>query len=151
MTRNRRLVLIGLIALVLGGAIIAGFYLAPGAKPGCTAEGIQPPTGASSENFLIVASSTGFNDSADHGVPATCWPVIHVSKGTMVNITVYNSDTQVHGFQVAHYLASPTEAIAPGQRVSFSFLADEAGTFQIYCAIPCSIHWAMISGELVVT
>ncbi len=136
---------------MLVGAVVTGYYLTTGGKTGCSAGGLQPPSGAASQSFLIIASSTGFNDSANHGVPANCWPVVHVPRGTMVNITVYNEDTQVHGFQIAHYLASPTEAIAPGQRVSFSFLADEAGTFQVYCAIPCSIHWAMISGELVVT
>jgi hypothetical protein len=30
-------------------------------------------------------------------------------------------------------------------------MADESGTFRIYCSIPCTVHWAMQSGELVVT
>lgn len=100
---------------------------------------------------MIIASITGFNDSVDHGVPANPWPVIHVSKGTVLNFTVINEDKQAHGFQVSHYLDTPIETIAPGQKVSFTFVADEAGTFRIYCSIFCTVHWAMQSGELVVT
>ncbi len=101
--------------------------------------------------MLIVASITGFNDSADHGVPASPWPVVQVSKGTLVNFTVYNSDKQAHGFQVAHYFDSSIETIAPGQTIHVSFIANETGTFRIYCSIFCTIHWAMQSGELIVT
>ena len=64
---------------------------------------------------------------------------------------MYNEDKQAHGFQVAHYLASPIETIAPGQKVVFSFVADESETFQIYCDIPCTVHWVMQSGELIVS
>jgi len=102
-------------------------------------------------SFVIVASLSGLNDSVDHGVPACDWPIIHVAKGTQVNITVINEDVQTHSFQVAHYFDSGIQTIAPGQRLNVSFLADEAGTFSMKCVIPCSIHWAMQSGELVVS
>ena len=32
-----------------------------------------------------------------------------------------------------------------------NFVANEAGKFRIYCNIFCSVHWAMQSGELVVS
>ena len=102
------------------------------------------------QHILVIASITGFNDSAGHGVPSSPWPIVQVSKGTLVNFTVYNEDKQAHGFQVSHYLDTPIETIAPGQKVSFSFVANETGTFRIYCSIFCTVHWAMQSGELVV-
>ena len=108
-------------------------------------------TGNRIQNVLIIASITGFNDSVDHGVPQNPWPVVHVSKGTIVNITVMNVDKQPHGFQIAHYYDNRIVAIAPGQTINVSFLANVAGTFQIYCSIPCTVHWAMQSGELFVS
>jgi hypothetical protein len=103
------------------------------------------------QNILIVASITGFNDSVDHGVPANPWPVVHVPKGTLVNITVYNDDKQAHGFQVSHYFDSSIQTVAPGQRLNISFITNETGTFRIYCSIFCTVHWAMQSGQLVVS
>ncbi len=100
---------------------------------------------------MIVASATGFNDSADHGVPACSWPIIEVAKGTSVNITVVNEDVQTHSFQVSHYFDTGIETVAPGQSLNVSFTASEAGTFTMKCVIPCSIHWAMQSGELIVS
>jgi FtsP/CotA-like multicopper oxidase with cupredoxin domain len=136
-----------LLALAVGVVVVASagavFY-----KLG--QEASKPPSGPV-DNFVIIASVTGYNDSIGHGVPANPWPVLHATRGDLVNITVSNDDKQAHGFQVAHYLASPIETIAPGQKVVFSFVADESGTFQIYCDIPCTVHWAMQSGELIVS
>jgi len=111
--------------------------------------GTTPP--ARVQDVLIIASSTGFNDSADHGVPQNPWPVIHTTLGTTLNITVVNEDHQSHGFQVAHYYVNSIVAIPAGQTLHVTFLANQAGTFQIYCEIPCTIHWAMQSGELIVS
>ncbi len=121
----------------------------------------QPQTGCNvgqsvgsenrSQSFLIIASITGFNDSADHGVPDACWPVIRVPQGTLVNITVTNIDKQPHGFNIAHYYDSGIVTVAPGQTIDVPFVANETGTFKIYCSIFCTIHWAMQSGELIVT
>ena len=103
------------------------------------------------QDVLIIASVTGFNDSANHGVPQNHWPVVQVSKGTIVNMTVMNVDKQSHGFQIAHYYDNSIVVVAPGQTINVSFLANVAGTFQIYCSIPCTVHWAMLSGELIVS
>jgi len=113
--------------------------------------GKSSPVGTHVQNVLIVASITGFNDSVDHGVPANPWPVVHVAKGTLVNVTVYNDDKQAHGFQVSHYFDSSIQTIAPGQKLNVSFIANETGTFRIYCSIFCSVHWAMQSGQLIVS
>ena len=103
------------------------------------------------QNILIVASITGFNDSVNHGVPQNPWPVAHVARGTTVNITVVNVDKQPHGFQVEHYFDSNIATVAPGQTLNVTFVANVTGTFRIYCVIPCTVHWAMQSGELIVS
>ena len=141
MAPRNRVVLAVAIALIFAGSLSTVWYLNGGVAQ----------SGPQIKSVLIVASISGFNDSADHGVPASPWPVIQVSKGTMVNITVYNDDKQAHGFQVAHYFDSGIETIAPGQTIHVSFVANETGTFQIYCSIFCTVHWAMQSGELVVS
>jgi len=111
--------------------------------PGC----VRPSGG-----FLIIASELGFNDSIDHDVPTNWWPVLQAHQGQNVTIVVCNVDpTQAHGFQIEEYYQTGTVAIAPGQVLRVSFIADKSGTFKIYCNIPCTVHWAMQSGELVVS
>jgi FtsP/CotA-like multicopper oxidase with cupredoxin domain len=104
---------------------------------------VKPPGG-----FLIVADINGFNDSIQHGAPSAPWPIINVSQGQTVNITVCNSDHQSHGFQVTHYFDSNIETVEPGQVAHVSFVANKLGTFEIYCSIFCSIHIYMQNAQL---
>jgi hypothetical protein len=135
-----------LIALVLAAAVVAVLLLQrPAGQPtGPLPAGCTKPTGG----FLIIASKLGYNDSVDHDVPAKPWPVMTVTKGQQVDITVCNTDIQAHGFQVAHYFDSTIESIAPGQVIHVSFVADQVGVFQVYCSIFCSVHAFMQSGQL---
>jgi heme/copper-type cytochrome/quinol oxidase subunit 2 len=104
------------------------------------------------DGFLIIASQRGFNDSIDHGVPQNSWPVVTVRQGQNVTIVVCNADAvEAHGFQIDNYYDARTVALAPGRVLTVSFVANKVGTFRIYCNIFCAIHWAMQSGELVVT
>jgi nitrous oxide reductase len=125
--------------IVLTSVIGAGYYLYQ-LSPSCRAQG----------GFLIVASANGFNDSIDHQVPQTPWPTITVQKGTTVTITVCNSDTQAHGFQITHYYDASIVTVPPGKSFTISFVADTLGTFHIYCSIFCAVHPFMQNGELVV-
>lgn len=72
-----------------------------------------------------------------------------------MNITVCNIDVQAHGFQIGHYYDVSTVGvvtIVPGQVLKVpAFVANETGSFQIYCDIFCSIHIYMQSGLLNVT
>jgi len=150
--KPNRLVIIALVATIaIAAGVTVALFLASGGKnpssattfpPGC----VKPPGG-----FLVIASNKGYNDSVDHGVPTNSWPVIMVQQGTTVNITVCNTDFQAHGFQVTHYYDSSIVTIVPGQAIHVSFVADEKGDFRIYCDIFCTIHWAMQSGELIVS
>jgi heme/copper-type cytochrome/quinol oxidase subunit 2 len=149
MTPKGTVVLAVVVAIGIAAAVGAVLYLSE--YRGGTTTG-----GSKVQDFLIIASIEGFNGSAlppcaVNGVPQTACPVLHASTGTLVNITVRNTDKQAHGFQVTHYFDNDIEVIAPGQSLNVSFVANEAGTFKIYCDIPCSIHWAMQSGELIVS
>ncbi len=137
------------LALVLAsvGVTAAAVYLSGAGRGESLPSGCQKPAGG----FLIIASSRGFNDSIDHGVPSTLWPVISVKNGTLVTIVFCNTDSQSHSLQVGHYYDSELNAVAPGHVDTISFVANEKGVFQIYCQIFCTIHWAMQSGVLTVT
>ena len=102
--------------------------------------------------FLIIASSRGYNDSVGHGVgPNDSWPVVTVQKGQSVNLVVCNTDIAAHGFQIYHYFDGDIVSIAPDQVVRASFVANEAGSFRIYCSIFCVIHVPYMQyGELIV-
>jgi hypothetical protein len=110
--------------------------------PGC----VKPAGG-----FLIIASNTGYNDSIGHGAPEKSWPIITVHQGQNVSIVVCNTDEQAHGFQITHYYDKTIETVVPGQVLKVSFVADEAGNFDIYCSIFCTIHIYMQNGLLNVT
>ena len=150
-----RLVIIVLVSvIVIASAVTVALFLASSARntssitnstTALPSECVKPSGG-----FLIVASNRGYNDSVDHGVPTNKWPVITVQQGQTVNITVCNTDFQTHGFQIAHYYDNDIFTVVPGQAIDVSFVASEKGDFQIYCEIPCTIHWAMQSGELIV-
>jgi hypothetical protein len=103
-----------------------------------------------SDGFLVIASDRGYNDSVDHGAPQNHWPVINVQVGQTVNIVVCNVDNQAHGFQIARYLNSTTITVVAGQSQTFSFVANQAGTFQIYNGIFDTTGLYEQSGELIV-
>jgi hypothetical protein len=124
-------------AYVSGSGAIGG-VLAP-LPVGC----VRPAGG-----FLIVGSSFGYNDSIAHGAPVKPWPILDVSNGSDVAITVCNMYAQPLGFQVVHYLDDRVEAIRPGQAVTVSFVADETGTFLIYCSVLSPIHVYLQGGEV---
>jgi hypothetical protein len=132
-----------LLTIVAVGTIISVTSL--GSKtgtlpPGCT----RPPGG-----FLIIAGTDGFNNSV--GRPNTVWPVIAVKRGSTVNITVCNIAPYSHGFQIAHYYNSSIVTIDSNQVIRVSFVAEEIGTFRIYCAVFCPIHFSMQNGRLTVS
>ena len=134
----------GIIAIMLPDLNVVSTSTTTQALPaGC----VKPAGG-----FLIIASQLGFNDSVDHGVPENNWPVMNVRLGQNVTIVICNADpSQAHGFQVDHYYAAQLVSIASGQVLRVNFITSQAGSFRVYCQIFCTIHWAMQSGQLVVT
>jgi hypothetical protein len=125
-------------AYVSGSGAIGGGVLAP-LPAGC----VRPADG-----FLIVGSSLGYNDSIVHGAPVKPWPILDVPNGSDVAITVCNTYAEPLGFQVVHYLDDKIEAIGPGQALTVNFVADETGTFLIYCSVLSPIHVYLQGGEV---
>jgi len=150
MNSSRLAVIAVVVVVALGGAATASFYLLGKSNHDGSASSATLPAGCvkPAGGFLVVASDEGFNDSVDHGVPAKSWPILNVTEGQTVNITVCNTDFQSHGLEISHYYDSSIHTIVPGQVIHVSFVASEAGSFRIYCAIFCTIHWAMQSGLL---
>lgn len=104
-------------------------------------------------DFLIIADLRGFNDSVDHlqNSPNESWPVIRVSRGDRVNILVCNLDNDSpHGFAIQHYFDAGVP-LMPHDSYRLSFVADQDGTFTMYCNIFCPVHPYMQSGKLIVT
>jgi hypothetical protein len=102
--------------------------------------------------FLIVADIHGFNNSVGHihDFPNEPWPVLNVKRGDRVNILVCNEDDySPHGFAIEHYFDGGT-ALMPHESFRLSIVADQVGTFTIYCNIFCPVHAYMLSGQLVV-
>jgi hypothetical protein len=142
-------VLAGLAALsvLVGGlrtseaAEAAAVPLPNGLPHGC----VKPPGG-----FLVLASEYGYNDSMLVGAgPTKPWPVINVTQGQEVTITVCNVDIiESHGFQINHYYDNSIVSLNPGHVLTISFVANKTGDFEIYCAIFCAIHPFMQYGEL---
>jgi len=148
--RKRVMVAFFVAVTVLGLAVLVVYVSSSGAVgnggPVLPADCVKPAGG-----FLIVASSLGYNESMAHGAPTQSWPVMAIPAGSNVTITVCNTYQQAVGFQVVHYLQDRVESVAPGHALTVSFVADEKGTFTIYCGIFCSIHLYLQGGELRVT
>lgn len=150
MNSNRRVVLVVLIVVLIGASATVALFLVGKGGSGSSRPlpaGCAEPEGG----FLVIASNTGFNDSIGHGAPEKNWPIITVHQGQNVTIVVCNIDVQAHGFQINHYDDKSEVTIVPGQVYRVSFIADQVGSFSIYCEIFCSIHIYMQSGLLNVT
>ena len=149
MNSNRKTIVVVLAVVLVGAAVTVTFYVISGGR----ATSVALPAGCvkPANGYLVIASDKGYNDSVDHGVPEKNWPILNVTQGTTVNITVCNTDFQAHGFQVTYYYDSNIVTVVPGQVLHVSFVATKPGQFRIYCNIFCSIHWAMQSGLLNVT
>jgi hypothetical protein len=149
MNLGRRSAIVLVLAGIAVAAIISVTYVADFSRNNSSAlpAGCVRPAGG----FLIVASNMGYNDSIAHSAPAKSWPILTVHQGQIVTIVVCNTDVQAHGFKVTHYFASSEETVVPGQILRVSFIADQTGSFIIYCDIFCSIHVYMQNGLLNVT
>ena len=149
---RNKLVLASIVAVVVIGSVLGYSWLSvitPGNTPQVSQSSscVTPPG-----YFLIVADLHGFNDSVGHlhAVPDEPWPVINVKRGDRVNIIVCNQDDySPHGFAIQNYFDRGI-AIMPHESFRISIVADQAGTFTIYCNIFCPEHAYMQSGQLVV-
>jgi heme/copper-type cytochrome/quinol oxidase subunit 2 len=112
---------------------------------------VRPSSPANTAVFTVVMAdygfSAGYNGSEYHPSP---WPVMNVSLGESVVVHVVNNDSQAHGFTVVHYFDRGL-ALSPGDCFDVRFVANQLGSFNVFCQISCSIHIFMQSGRLNVT
>jgi hypothetical protein len=146
---SRRLALTSMVAAIAVILVVSTVYTEGAIGPSAVVSaplpaGCTKPAGG----FLVVASASGYNDSVGHGAPMKAWPVLVTSAGSNVTITVCNTYSHAVGFQVAHYLQDQLETIQPEQVIRVSFLADQAGTFLMYCSVFSPIHLYLQSGEV---
>lgn len=146
-SKTRRRAGLAFAATMIAVALVASAAYVSSAGAGALA---PLPAGCvrPADGFLIVGSSLGYNDSIVHGAPVKPWPILDVANGSDVAITVCNTYAQPLGFQVTHYLDDKIEAIGPGQALTVSFVADETGTFLIYCSVLSPIHVYLQGGEV---
>jgi len=150
MNSNRRAAIVVLIVVLIGaGATLSLYFVSEGGSGG--SRPLPPGCAKPADGFVIIASDTGYNDSIGHGAPQKNWPIVTVKQGQNVTIVVCNIDVQAHGFQITHYYDQNRVTITPGQVIRVNFVANRAGSFDIYCEIFCSIHVYMQSGLLNVT
>ncbi len=125
------------VGLVSGATLIALYSNVPAGTTSTTRQ----------VSVTIVMSHQGFNGSAFTTPP---WPVLSVHQGETVTIRLENEDpVEAHGFAISHYLDGGV-TVRPGETYSFSFVADQQGTFTVYCNIFCTVHVYMQKGQLIV-
>lgn len=109
-----------IVALVVVGAVFASvFYFSPSLILGpCYSR-----TSGTWRDFVIVASSNGYNDSRDQPF------VMTAQKDDCVLVRFTNRDGQAHGIAISNYEKG---VIAQAyQTVSFKFQAAQTGKFQV--------------------
>jgi heme/copper-type cytochrome/quinol oxidase subunit 2 len=142
------------IATVGVGSILAFSY--PGFSRQ-SSSGQPTPSSSSGQivHFTIIESDppdplAGMNGSYYKPL-GTQWPVIRVHQGDTVIITIINNNSrEIHGFAIVHY-DDKGFSLAPGQQRTISFVADEVGSFRMYCNVFCAIHPYMQNGEVIVS
>ncbi len=145
----RILAVIAVIATVGVGSIIAFSYAG-------SLRGQSSPSSSSQVlHFTIIESDppdplAGMNGSYYKPL-GTQWPIIRVHQGDTVIITVINNDSrEIHGFAIVHY-DDKGFSTSPGQQHTITFVANEVGSFRIYCNVFCAIHPYMQNGVLIVS
>jgi len=146
----RILALIAVVATVVVGSIIAFSYA--GSLRG---QSSQSSSSSQVVHFTIYESDppdplAGINGSYYKPL-GTQWPIIRVHQGDTVIITVINNDSrEIHGFAIVHY-DDKGFSDAPGQQHTITFVANEVGSFRVYCNVFCAIHPYMQNGVLIVS
>ena len=73
---------------------------------------------------------------------------VTIQKGDQVRLLV-TSKEGTHGIMIPD-LELSTDKIAPGEEQTLEFVAQEAGTFQYYCNVPCGPGHRSMRGQLMV-
>ncbi|TMI09378.1 hypothetical protein E6H34_01120 [Candidatus Bathyarchaeota archaeon] len=133
--RVRTILLLVTIVVAAGGTVFGAYYLGF----------LKTTQTLSSAHFTITMTNQGFNGSKTQPSP---WPIMNVVKGQSVTIHVENNDTvEPHGFVISHYFNAGVK-LGPGEAHDVVFVANQTGSFVVYCNIFCSVHQSMLNGQL---
>ena len=131
----RSIILLAVIIAALAGGLSGAYAL------GLFNTHHFPP----SVHFTISESNQGFNASGTHSPP---WPVMNVYAGQIVTILVENNDTvSSHGFVITRYFDAGV-SLRPGESHNITFVANQTGTYLVFCNIVCPVHPTMQYGQL---
>jgi nitrite reductase (NO-forming) len=95
----------------------------------------------------VTIESTDKTVSIANGVEYQAWtfgdevpgPVIHVRQGQTVNVTYVNRGTMEHSLDFHAAITPPNlhyVDLKPGEKITYSFVADVAGAFVYHCGTP---------------
>jgi uncharacterized cupredoxin-like copper-binding protein len=137
------------IVIVAVGAVIALMY-----KPGSSGTPLTLYAGE------VSSSAYGFGNSASSIASAPNGPTLTLKEGTSYTMTVTNSGTMPHAWEITRDKTTatvlfgaqiaPTSYLAPGVSGSVTFTPNEVGTFYYIC--PVSGHVALgMWGTVIVT
>jgi heme/copper-type cytochrome/quinol oxidase subunit 2 len=125
------IIAIGIAGGALGVLTVQPWHFISLPKGASTLEGCDRPSGYVS----IVLDSSGFNNSG-RSFPN----LLQYKLGQTVNLLVCNLDSvDAHGLVIDHYFVTGV-TLRPGQSYKISFVANDAGTFLIYCNVLCPVH-----------
>ena len=131
----KSMLLLGIMVAGAVGALFGAYYF------GLFTTNHNP----TSVHYTITMTNQGFNGSRTQPTP---WPVMNVLQGQSVTIRVENNDTvESHGFVISHYFDAGVK-LRPGEFHDVVFVANQTGSFLVYCNIVCSIHQYMLNGQL---
>lgn len=94
----------------------------PAVTPTTTPQATTTPTSGAVKEFTVTSTGMAFNQKT-----------LSVNKGDRVRITYSNGggthDLRIDGYNVG------TKVIQGGQKETFEFVADKAGSFEYYCSV----------------
>ncbi len=111
------------------------------AQAGLTGQGAatQAPTGPVDVSFTLSTSTDG-HDLTFVGVggeiDGIANPTLVVQPGDIVQITLVNGQATEHDLVIDEFGAATGSVLALGEERSFTFVADQEGSFSYFCSIP---------------
>jgi uncharacterized cupredoxin-like copper-binding protein len=137
------------IIVVVVGVVVALMY-----KPGGTGTPLTMYAGE------VSTATYGFGNSASSIATAPNAPTLTLKEGTSYTMTVTNSGTMPHAWEITRDKTTstvlwgaqidPTSYISPGASGSVTFTPTETGTFYYICPVPGHVALGMW-GTVIVT
>lgn len=154
---------LSILAVLLSAGALGATFLIPGPQGPQGTQGNTGPTGPQGPSstqykpapqtrqfYILVIPDMGGN-GYDKFEPST----ITVNQNDIVSITIRNTDTMPHGFDLSAYsvhvpIASAFNATTPTDTIIPNFNATTPGVFVFYCYVPCGTGHGEMMGYFTV-